>query len=143
MTSKHWYACLITGSHNWFAQALTGYPQPRAKKEAIKNARDCLQLLNQPEFFDQLHLESQRATHRCAMEQRCPCLTTWLVLQAGKIASQDPSFDKRFYRPCLRAFKRIVSAANEQQNLQLVWIDSNRQLFITKQSRKRSPLRKE
>lgn len=138
-----WFAGLYFLSYNSFAQALTGYPQPRAKKEAIKNARTCLQSLYQIELFKQLNLKSQRTTHGCVPGQRCPCLISWLLWQAGKIASQNPSFEKNYYRPCLRAFKKIVSSANECKDLQMVYIDSHGQLFTTKQSRKRPPSRKD
>lgn len=137
-----WFSCFLLLSRDSFAQALTGYPQPKGKKEAIKNARTCWQSLNQLEFFAQLNLKSQRTMTSCITGQRCSCLTSWLVLQAGKIASQDPSFDRKYYRPCLRALKKVVSSANERKDLQMMYIDSDGQLFTTKQSRKRPPSRK-
>lgn len=132
-----WFACLAFSSRDYFAQALTGYPQPRAKKEAIKNARASLNFLNQLGNFRQIELSSRKTIYGCITKQQCICLTTWLIFQAGKIAAVDAQFDARFYRPFIRAFKKVVSSANECKDLQMMWINSQGQLFTTKQSRKR------
>lgn len=144
-----WFACLCLNSRDGFAQSLTGYPQPRPKKEAIRNARVQLKYLAKPEDFNKIgsSQRSQRVssdpTPKDATKQRCSCLTTWLIVEAAKMAATDRSFDKRFYRPWMRTFKRYVSAANERENFQLGWIDPEGQLFMTKQTRKRPPSTKE
>jgi hypothetical protein len=137
-----WYACISLLIRDGFAQALTGYPQFRFKKEAIKNARSCLNFLYELEPLRKLEPSKRRTTPTLSSDvAKYPGgeLTSWLLLQAGKIAATDTNFQKHYYYPCLRALKKIISTANESGNFQMTWIDLDRQLASTKQSKKRKP----
>ncbi|WP_041462365.1 hypothetical protein [Chroococcidiopsis thermalis] len=135
-----WYACISLIIRDSFVQALTGYPQFRFKKEAINNARNCLKVLYELEPFRKLEPSKRRTTPILSADvAKHPGgeLTSWLLLQAGKIAATDTDFQKDYYYPCLRALKKIISTANESENFQMNWIDLDRQLASTKQSKKR------
>jgi hypothetical protein len=139
--ARLWYSCILLVSDNAFKQALAAFPTFRFKREATKNARDCLKFLNDVDQLIQLKLSSQRAE---SIEPVDPAkhkggtLMAWILLQAGQYAATDPDFDRKYYRPCLRAFKKLVSSAHENKDLQMVYIDLERQLSWTSKFKKKN-----
>ena len=141
-----WYACIFLVSRDAFYQCLTGHPSFRLKKEAIRNARECVKFLSQFDQSRQLKLSSgtaEGATHINTTNHPGGTFMTCIFLQANQIAATDPKFDKRYYQPCLRAYRRVFGSANEDKNTKMVYIDSKRQLSLTEQSKRRLPSTKE
>lgn len=136
-----WYACILLASDDAFKQALTAFPTFRFKREATKNAQDCLKFLNDLDQLIQLKLSSQRAESIEPVDpakHRGGTLMAWILLQAGQYAATDRDFDKDHYRPCLRAFKKVVSSGHESKDFQMVYIDLERQLSWTSKSKKKN-----
>lgn len=134
-----WFACLTLMLDQGFAQALTSYPPIKPKRQLIENLRASLKFLNQPEILRRLE-PSARITPSSSSGRDLHSggkLTLWLLLQAGKIAADDSKFDRLFYSPCLRALRKVANLAHENKNIQVIWIDLERQISMTKQSKKR------
>lgn len=136
-----WFACILLISDDAFKQALTGFPTFRFKTEATKNAQDCLKFLNDLDQLIQLELSRQRAESIEPVDpakHRGGSLMAWILLQAGQYAATDPNFDRKYYRPCLRAFKKVTSSAHESKNFQMLYIDLERQLSSTSKFKKKN-----
>lgn len=136
-----WYACILLTSDDAFKQALTAFPAFRFKREATKNARDYLKLLNDLDQLIQLKLSSQRAESIEPVDpakHRGGTLMAWILLQAGQYAATDLDFDRKYYRPCLRTFKKVVSSGHESKDFQMVYIDLERQLSWTSKFKKKN-----
>jgi len=141
-----WFACILLTSDDAFKQAFTGFPAFRFKREAIKNARDCLKFLNNIGEIAQLKLSSQRAESIKPVDpakHRGGSLMAWILLNAAQHAATDSEFDRKCYRPFLRASKKVVGVADRSKGMQITWIDLERQLSTTKQNRKKSRPTKE
>lgn len=136
-----WYSCIVLISQDSFDHALTAFPAFRFKREATKNARDCLNLLNDLDQLIQLKLSSQRAESIEPVDpakHRGGTLMAWILLQAGQYAATDLDFDRKYYRPCLRTFKKVVSSGHESKDFQMVYIDLERQLSWTSKFKKKN-----
>lgn len=136
-----WYSCILLLSQDSFDHALTAFPKFRFKREATKNAQDCLKLLNDLDQVIQLKFSSQRAESIEPVDlakNRGGTLMAWVLFQARQYATTDPNFDRKYYRPYLRAFKKVVSSGHESKNFQMLYIDSQRQLSCTSKSKKKN-----
>lgn len=117
-----WFVCLKYQSQKAAEGMLEGNLERKAKEKSI------LKGLELCRYLDNL---------KTPCEGPMPdCIITRLILEAREIAGREREFDKRAYRPFVKALRKVFNYAKRFDALQFGWIEINGQLFITGQSKK-------